>query len=217
FADHHGEGHDHAEGHDHGEEHSGEDHGGSHDGDHGEDASHGEHGEAHGDPITDGLNPASRPDLALWTLITFGVFFVVLTKLAWGPMSEGLRARESGIRGDIAKAEQARVKAEQLLAEHQSQLDKVQDTIKELMDEARRDAEVAATKIKDDANAEAERNRQRALTDIARAKDAALKDIFDASADRVADATEKVLGRGLSGDDERRLIDEALASLGSKA
>jgi hypothetical protein len=79
-------------------------------------------------------------DLALWTLITFVVFLIVLKKFAWSPLIAGLDRRESGVLDNIAAAEAARLKAEKMLAEHAAKLDKVQDEVREIVAVARRDA-----------------------------------------------------------------------------
>src|SRR5262249_25882811 len=80
-------------------------------------------------------------DLAVWSLITFIVFLFVLKKFAWGPLIQGLDKREAGVLDNIAGAEAARIKAEKMLAEHASKLEKVQDEVREIIAEARRDAE----------------------------------------------------------------------------
>ena len=45
-----------------------------------------------------------KTDLALWSLIVFGLFVVVLTRFAWKPLIAGLDKRELGIRSDIEAA-----------------------------------------------------------------------------------------------------------------
>ncbi|MFN0054682.1 MAG: F0F1 ATP synthase subunit B [Planctomycetales bacterium] len=155
-------------------------------------------------------------DLALWSLITFVVFVVVLRKLAWGPMIDGLDKRESGVLQNIADAETARVKAEKMLAAHAEKLDKVQDEIRELLAEARRDAEHTKTEIIQAAQKEAEASRQRAVQEIHRARDQALDDLFAHMSRCVEDATEQVVGRSLTGPDHERLITEALTHFASK-
>lgn len=173
-------------------------------------SSHGEGGEGHAEgPMT--ARPADV-DLALWTLITFVVFAFVLKKMAWVPIIEGLDKRESSVMDNIAQAESARLKAEKLLADHAARLDKVQDEVREILAEARRDAEHAKTEIVAAAQKEAEATRQRAVHDIERARDQALDELFGHMSRVVADATEQVLGRAMTGADNDRLIDEALKS-----
>ena len=155
-------------------------------------------------------------DLAIWSLVTFVVYLVVLKKAAWGPLIQGLDQRESKMKQQIADAETARVKAEAMLVEHAKKLDKVQDEVKEILAEARRDAEHTKQDIVAAANKEAEATRKRAISDIEQARDVAMKDLFDFVSSNVIGATEHVLGRALSNDDQTRLVQEALAQIGSK-
>lgn len=150
-------------------------------------------------------------DLALWSLVTFVIFLLVLKKLAWSPLITALDQRESRVRHDIAEAESARLKAEQMLAEHVKKMSKVQEEVREILAEARRDAEHVKQNLLSEAQKEADASKQRALSEIGRARDAALKDLFDVMAAQVASATEHVLGRSVTGADQDRLIQEALA------
>ncbi len=150
-------------------------------------------------------------DLAVWSLITFVVFLFVLKKFAWGPLIEGLDRRETGVLDNIAAAEAARIKAEKMLAEHAAKLDKVQDEVREIIAEARRDAEHTRAEIVATAQKEAEATRVRAVQDIERARDQALDDLFDHMGRCVREATETVIGRSLTGADNERLIEEALS------
>jgi F-type H+-transporting ATPase subunit b len=166
-------------------------------------AAEGEH--ATGPPL--GL----EADLALWSGVTFIVFVFVLKKLAWKPLISGLDSRESGIRRNIAEAEAARQKAQNMLAEHEQRLSKVQDEVKEILAEARRDAERTRQDILADAQSEAEAVKRRSIAEIERARDVALRDVFDSLSNQVVVATEHVLGRALNDDDKGRLVDEALS------
>ena len=82
-----------------------------------------------------------KKDLALWSGITFLIFLFLLGRFAWKPLVAALDAREGQIRGDISAAESARLKAEQMLAEHSKRMAQVQDEIREALAQGRRDAE----------------------------------------------------------------------------
>ncbi len=152
-----------------------------------------------------------KADLAIFTLIVFLLLATLLKKFAWGPVTEGLERREGSIRDNIAAAESARIKAEKMLAEHAAKLDKVQDEVREILAEARRDAEHTKNEIVAAAQKEAEAGRQRAVHDIERARDQALDDLFDHMGKCVSQATEQVIGRALTGADNDRLIEESLS------
>lgn len=174
------------------------------------DAGHGDANAAPSAPL------GFKADLAIWSLVTFVVYIVVLKKAAWGPLIQGLDSREGRMKQQLADAESARVKAEAMLADHAKKLDKVQDEVKEILAEARRDAEHTKQDIVATANKEAEATRRRAVEDIERARDVAMKELFDFVSSNVIGATEHVLGRALSNDDQQRLVQDALSQMGSK-
>lgn len=172
-------------------------------------ADHAEGG--HGDGGVPGLIPSV--DLATWQLITFLVFLGVLWKFAWGPLQSGLEKRETKIRQDIADAEAQRLKAEQLLKDYEARLLKAQDEVREILAEARRDAEKAKQDIVTAAQQEAETTRRRAVEDIQRSKDHALAELFDFVSSNAMAAAEQVVQRSLKSEDHDRLIREALEQL----
>jgi F-type H+-transporting ATPase subunit b len=155
--------------------------------------------------------PPWQTDLALWSLVVFVLFVFVLKKYAWGPLIAGLNKREQQVRQDLADAETARKKAEQMLADHERKLAGVQDEVREIIAEARRDADHTKQDIIATAQKEADASKNRAISEINRAKEAALKELFDTMAAQVADATEYVLGRSVTDQDQNRLINEALS------
>ena len=166
-----------------------------------------DHGATHGEA----KSPLDwKNDLALWSLVVFVLFLVVLKKMAWAQLIAGLDKRERKIREDIESAEAARVKSERMLAEHAARMDKVQDEIREILAEARRDAEHTRQDILSSASKEAELTKQRAIQEIERVRDQALEELFMHMGQTVANATERVLGRTLTDGDHTRLIDEAL-------
>jgi len=159
--------------------------------------------------------PGFARDLALWSLVTFVCFLIVLKKAAWGPLIEGLDKRESGIRAMIAEAEDNQRKSQALLAEYEGKLRDAEQTVAEMVAEARRDAERTSQDIVAKAQSEVDAMRQRATDEIGRAKDNALAEVFESVNSRIALATEHVLGRAISSDDQERLVEEALSEIGA--
>ena len=168
---------------------------------------------AAGDAHAEGVPLSFKTDLAIWSLVVFVLFVLLLKKVAWTPLAAGLDAREQRIRADLEGAETAREQAATMLAEHEAKLAGVQEEVKEILAEARRDAEHTKNEIMAAAQSEAEATRDRALGDIERARDQALKDLFDQVSTQVTAATEHVLGRSLDAADQQRLIAEALADV----
>jgi F-type H+-transporting ATPase subunit b len=151
-----------------------------------------------------------KGDLAIFSLIVFGVLFFALYAKAWPKISSALEEREAGIRRAIADAEKARIDSAEMLRQHQAKLDSVQEEVKAILAEARRDAEQTKNDIVASANTEATNIKNRAVADINLAKDQALHELFDKMADQVAAATTHVVGRTVTGDDQNRFIREAM-------
>ncbi len=158
-----------------------------------------------------------RYDLSVYSFVVFLLLMIVLTKFAWGPITQALDEREESIRKNIEDAEAARVRAEEILAEHARKLESVQDEVREIIAEARRDAEHTKSEIVAAAQNEAEATKKRAFEEIDRAKDHALSEIFGTMSAQVTEATEHVLGRVINEEDRGRLVDEALAQLTAKS
>jgi F-type H+-transporting ATPase subunit b len=152
-------------------------------------------------------------DLALFSLVTFVVYVAVLRFGAWGPLRTGLNERERHIRQDIADAEANRIKSEAMIAEREAKLATVQDEVRELLAEARRDAERTKQDIITTAQNESEAMKQRAVAEIERSRDQALAELFDFVSNNVVGATERVIGRSLNQGDHDRLVGQALSEM----
>jgi len=179
------------------------------------DAGHAVEGEDHGghaEPDTS-VPMKFQNDLILWTIVTFVLFLVVLKKVAWGPLIEGLDNRESKYRKLLEDAKADRDKAVNMLADYEQKLKAAQSQVDEIIAEARRDAERTKTDILASAQQDAETTRKRALDDIDRARDQAIAELFDHVRSNVVSATEKVLSRSLNDADHQKLIDDALAEM----
>ena len=155
------------------------------------------------------------PDLAIWTVVVFGFLFFILSKFAWGPISEALEKREHTIAHHIDEAGRKHDEAKQLLADYEQRLASAADQVRAMLDEARRDAEHAKSQIIAEAKASAEAERVRALRDIDTATDAALNQLAERSANMAVELAGKIVGARLKQEDHLRLIQEASAKLAS--
>ena len=179
------------------------------------DAHGGEHGHDHigaGNPGPNLGKPEEiKSDLAFFTFVVFLVLLAILWKFAWGPIIEALERREKMVADHIAQAELNHAEAKRLLVEYEHKLDAAAGEVRELMEEARRDAEKVKQSILAEAKAGAEAERLRALRDIDSATDAALESLSKRSADLAVDLAGKILQSQLSPADHARLISEAMA------
>lgn len=184
----------------------------------GEHAADVEHADTHGDENRGNPNPlAVDPDLAIWTVVVFLALFFVLSTYAWPAISTALTEREQSIRNDIAEAAVKHEEAKQMLVQYEAKLASAANEVRALLDEARRDAEQTKNQILVEAKAAADAERDRALRDVERAAEAAMKDIAETIANQAVDLAGKVVRRNLSGEQHTQLVRDALNVLTADA
>ncbi len=159
-------------------------------------------------------NPlVADPDLGWWTLGVFGGLLLVLRAFAWGPIVKALDAREKTVADHLAAAAEKHEEAKGLLASHEARLATAKDEVREMLEEARRDAEVTKTQIVSDADSAAAAHRDRAVREIKQARDGAVRDLAETSANLAAELAGKVIQQNLSGDQQASLVREAISKL----
>lgn len=151
--------------------------------------------------------------LMLWTLLAFGITLVVLKKLAFPRIAEALDIRQKAIEDSINHAEQTRTEADQLLVDYRARLTEARAQADEILSKAKQtgDAQVAESHAK--AREERDNQLEAARRDIEQATAKAKQDLRKEVADLTVTATEKITRRTLTGDDQQRLVDEALGEL----
>jgi len=153
------------------------------------------------------------PGLMIWTLICFAITFYVLKRFAFGPIQKTIDERRDRIRKAVEEADQARTDARNLLEEHKQLMGQAKGEAAGILAEARKVADAQIERVK----AESEVERQRRLEETKRQIEAETKRSLDQIRSEVADltlaATVRVTGKVLDAEDQRRLIDEAIAEL----
>jgi F-type H+-transporting ATPase subunit b len=148
-----------------------------------------------------------------WVLVSslnFLVFAVLLYLLFGRSVSRMLSDRRTRIEQGLRDAEQARIDRENAEAERLAAIQEARREAKEILDRAQRvaqesrDADIAATKT------ELERLRTQATAEIEAEKQRALADLRAEVADLALAAAGKVVGESMTGDRERRLVEEFL-------
>jgi F-type H+-transporting ATPase subunit b len=177
----------------------------------------GEHAKVDHDP--QGPRPVMEvwAETAIWTVVIFVGLFFILQRTAWPPILEGMQKREKSIESAIDEAKNLRIENAKGLAELQKKLDSAYAEIPKLMEQARKDADALKEKIRTEAAAEVQADRTRLLREVDTAKDQALHAIWSQAAQLATLISTKVIGRSLSVEDHRRLVDEATADLKEKA
>lgn len=159
-------------------------------------------------------NPlAVHLDLAVWTGVVFVLLFLVLSKFAWPQISAALEQREKKIADHIAAAEEKHEEAKRLLREYEAKIALAAGEVRELLDEARRDAEATKSRIAAEARQVAEDEKGRALREIERAKDGAVQELAQTSAGVAIELARKVVREDLTPDRQGQIVREALSMM----
>lgn len=143
---------------------------------------------------------------ALWTVLAFVVLLIVLGKVAWRPLLDGLNSRQNHIEQQLKSAEDSRVKAEHMLDDYKQQ---GLTAIREATEQAQRYQQQMAEKTRE----ETLTIRRRAHEEIESARATAMEDLWKQTGDIVRQVGSDVLGRTLTEQDNQRLIDEAVARI----
>ena len=153
---------------------------------------------------------------AICNIAIFLGVLAILSKFVWPVILGGLQAREDKIYGELEAAAKANTEAKSLLSEYQAKLDDAASQVQGMLADARKDAEESGQRIVDEAKAEADRQRERAVADIDTAKKVALSELAGQTSDMAINVAKQVVGRELKADDHADLIRQALDRLPSK-
>jgi F-type H+-transporting ATPase subunit b len=152
-------------------------------------------------------------DLGIWTLVVFLVLLFVLSKFAWKPMLQGLEHREKAIHSALHEAQLAREEANRLKSQFEEQMRKANDQSREILDEARRAAERTTAEMMAEGHKKIQAEQERFQREMSLQYEQARRDIQAQVAHLATLVASKVLRRQVNADDQRQLVDEAVAEL----
>jgi F-type H+-transporting ATPase subunit b len=147
------------------------------------------------------------PGLIIWTLINFTIFVFIIGKFFYKPMRQGLEAREQSIADAITNAEKANTEAMTILRESKEKIAGAQQEMMAIVREGKTQAEAMVRKAAEEAEVVKQQKLAESAREIERQKDEAIKALRTEVSTLVVDATEKLLGRNLQGDDHKRIVD----------
>ncbi len=153
------------------------------------------------------------PGLMIWTIICFLITFFVLKKLAFGRVIEMIDQRRERIRQAIDDADNARVEARNLLEEHKKLIGQAKSDAEDILADARKVAESMGARVREETEADRQRRLEETRRQIEQATHQALGEIRDEVGKLSIAAAEKITRKSLTGADQQRLIDEALAEI----
>ncbi len=153
---------------------------------------------------------------SLWTIIWFIVLIFVLKRFAWRYILEGLKTREEHIAKEIDDAKKTHQDAQIKLKEYQDRILQVDQEGAEIAKKYMARAQNEARALVDKTQSENEATRKRAQQEIEYAKLKAKAELMGNIGDMVFGLSSEVLGRSVSNEDNKKLIDDAVATFKAK-
>jgi F-type H+-transporting ATPase subunit b len=153
------------------------------------------------------------PGLMIWTIVCFGATFFVLKKFAFGRVQAMIDERRERIRQAIDEADHAREEARRLLEEHRKLIGQAKADAEEILAEARRIGDAQRERVREETEADRLRRLDETRRQIEQATQQALGQIRAEVGELSLLAAEKITRSSLTGKDQQRLIDEALAEI----
>jgi F-type H+-transporting ATPase subunit b len=156
------------------------------------------------------------PGLMVWTVIAFGLTFILLRRFAFGPVQRIIDQRRDRIREALDEADKARQESRQLRELTLKERDEAKLQREQILEESRRQAqtlfEQARKRAEEDLQERLEKNQQELEAENRRIQEQIRRDVVELT----LLAAEKVTGKALDSDDQRRLIDETIEELDLK-
>jgi F-type H+-transporting ATPase subunit b len=149
-----------------------------------------------------------------WTTLIFGLFFLILSKFAWKPILNAVKARDEMIKGSLESAAKAREDMLKLQSDNEAILRKAREERESILKEARDVRDKLISEAKGAASSEAEKLIEKAREGIESEKRKALSEIHEQVAILSVDIASKLVGEKLKQTGEQeKLIDNYLKEI----
>ncbi|MBC7937649.1 MAG: F0F1 ATP synthase subunit B [Rhizobacter sp.] len=150
--------------------------------------------------------------LIVWTLVAFLIVFFILKKYAWKPIIKGLNDRETSIANAIATAEKVKLEMAQLKNDNEALLATAREERSAMLKEAKEIKDKIVNDAKNEAKVQASKIIADAQASITQQKMAAIVDLKNQVGNLVIEVSEKILRKELSNKAEQENYIKELAN-----
>jgi F-type H+-transporting ATPase subunit b len=148
--------------------------------------------------------------------INFLILIFLLSRFLFKPLTTFLADRSAGIARSLAEAKAAHDAAAKAQTEYQAQLRETQREIATIREQGQREVEAERQRLLQASRAEADRLVAQAKAEIEAETKRAKASLREEAAGIALAAAERLLGRTVSGDDQKRLADQYVRELGGR-
>jgi F-type H+-transporting ATPase subunit b len=152
-------------------------------------------------------------NVMFWTLIIFGLLYLLVSKLFLPDILKSVEDREKALSNAIEHAKADRDAAAKLLAEHTAKLEGARNEAQKLIADARAVAEKMRSDLIEKTHGEQQEMLERARRDIAIERDKAIAELRREAVDLAIAGASKVIEENLDGDKNRKLVESFLSTL----
>jgi F-type H+-transporting ATPase subunit b len=157
-----------------------------------------------------------HPFWVLVSIVNFLVLLYLLRRFMWGPIMATLDSRAAKIREGLELTESAKRDREQLNKEVEKTLAEARREANVIAERTTKAAEAAAADIRTQSKAEADRIREKGREDAQHLHDQALAQLRTEVASMVVLAASRILGKEISAEQHRTLIERSLDEAGAE-
>jgi F-type H+-transporting ATPase subunit b len=150
------------------------------------------------------LNPDKG--LIIWTIVTFFVLVLILSKVAWKPLLAALQEREDGIRKAIDDAAASRQSAEHMKTQLEQELAKAQDKAAQMLSQAQGEAQKLREQMLKDTEAEARRLTEQTKRQLEEEKTKLSRELKADVAGLSVRVAEKLLRHSMNAKEQENLV-----------
>jgi F-type H+-transporting ATPase subunit b len=152
-----------------------------------------------------------EPGLIFWTTVVFALFWFMMSRFAFKPISVALKQRETDIQNALDEAKKARSEISNLKAENEALMAKAQEERSQILKEAKEAKDSIIAEAKDKAKEEARKIVTAAKESIENQRMAAIIDLKNQVGNIAIEIAEKLIDRDLKGQQEHEDFVKKLA------
>jgi F-type H+-transporting ATPase subunit b len=153
----------------------------------------------------------------IWGTLAFLILVFLMYRTVWPSVDKAFKDRRANIEGKLEQAEKDREEAEQLLEQYRRRLRDAEDETRQILDEARTNADRVRRELLAKAETDAGRELDRARQAIRAERDQAIRQLRNEVGTLAVELATRVVGDSLDRDRQLRLIDEYIDELGNQA
>lgn len=154
-----------------------------------------------------------NPGVMFWTLIIFVVLLILLSRLAFKPLTAAVEAREKALEELINSAKRDRDEASRLLADQQKAVDASRADAQRVVAESRVTAEKLRNEMLEQTKQQQHELLDRARTEIDNERKRAIADLRREAVELALAGASKVIERNLDDQTNRKLVESFLATV----